>query len=95
MLFQNGLEKPFITLNFANPSGIGIGTTIMIGYCNIYYIIILAWALHFFFSSFAWELPWATCGNSWNTENCISIIDVSQKYNITNVTKDSVVEYWE
>ncbi|KAG7272944.1 hypothetical protein CRUP_020187 [Coryphaenoides rupestris] len=33
----------------------------------MYYIIILAWAFFYLFSSFSSELPWASCTNSWNT----------------------------
>lgn len=36
-------------------------------YLNVYYIIILAWALFYLFSSFASELPWTTRTNTWNT----------------------------
>lgn len=68
---------------------------------NIYYIVILAWALHFFFNSFRYELPWASCNNWWNTANCIL---GSQAKEIRNQTKalagnntrvDAVIEYWE
>ena len=81
--------------------GIGIGETVMIFLFNTYYIVILAWALHFFFSSFLgftneqWELPWVTCDNWWNSEDCLSIVDVNKRLNGTAGTKDSVVEYWE
>uniref|UniRef100_A0A8C2WUE0 Uncharacterized protein n=1 Tax=Cyclopterus lumpus TaxID=8103 RepID=A0A8C2WUE0_CYCLU len=33
----------------------------------IFYIIILAWALLYFFYCFRDPLPWATCNNPWNT----------------------------
>lgn len=36
-------------------------------YTGVYYIIILAWTFLYLFSSFRSELPWASCGNSWNT----------------------------
>ncbi len=76
----------------------GIGTTIMLFHTNAYYIIVLAWTLHFFFSSFAAELPWATCGNWWNTEHCRSAADALLHGDVdaaVNETTDSVVEYWE
>ena len=33
-----------------------------------YYNIILSWAFFYIFSSFTTNLPWASCGNWWNTE---------------------------
>ena len=81
--------------------GIGIGATVMTFLTNVYYIVILAWAIHFFFASFLgftneqWELPWASCDNWWNSDDCLSIVDVNKRFNGTAGTKDSVVEYWE
>lgn len=49
------------------PEGIGLASVVIESYLNIYYIIILAWALFYLFSSFASELPWTTCTNTWNT----------------------------
>ena len=71
----------------------------MVFYSNVYYIIILAWALHYFFASFTTSsLPWSTCGNWWNTDNCITMTDNKEindlNRNATNAV-DSVVEYWE
>jgi SNF family Na+-dependent transporter len=54
------------------PIGIGMASVVIESYLNIYYIIILAWALFYLFSSFTWELPWTTCTNSWNTGICVS-----------------------
>lgn len=39
-------------------------------YLNVYYAVILAWSLRYFFASMSPQLPWATCGNGWNTEHC-------------------------
>ena len=33
--------------------------------------MILGWALFYMFASFTSVLPWSSCGNEWNTENCI------------------------
>ena len=90
-----------VLLLIISHAGIGIGATVMTFLTNTYYIVILAWALHFFFSSFLgftneqWELPWVTCDNWWNSEDCLSIVDVNKRLNGTAGTKDSVVEYWE
>ncbi|XP_033647489.1 sodium- and chloride-dependent creatine transporter 1-like [Asterias rubens] len=60
--------------------GIGFATTVITFWLNHYYIIIMAWVLFYLFSSFTTELPWSTCDNSWNTENC------SVTFNNTNLT---------
>jgi len=75
-------------------AGIGYGTTMICFSLNVYYIVILAWTLHYFWNSFSAELPWSSCNNWWNTERCFSPLDPSTHH--TNLTKvDSVVEYWE
>lgn len=48
-------------------TGIGYASQIIVGYLNIYYIIILSWALFYLFSSFTPVLPWASCNNPWNS----------------------------
>lgn len=46
-------------------------TVILISlYVGFFYNVIIAWALHYFFSSFTTELPWTHCNNSWNSPNC-------------------------
>uniref|UniRef100_A0A8C4MQV0 Transporter n=1 Tax=Equus asinus asinus TaxID=83772 RepID=A0A8C4MQV0_EQUAS len=47
--------------------GIGTASVVIESYLNIYYIVILAWALFYLFSSFTSELPWTTCTHNWNT----------------------------
>lgn len=39
-------------------------------YTDFFYNVVIAWSIHFLFSSFTSELPWATCGHEWNTEYC-------------------------
>lgn len=39
---------------------------------NVYYIVILAWAVFYFFMSMRSKLPWSTCDNAWNTITCIN-----------------------
>nr|XP_021488323.1 sodium- and chloride-dependent betaine transporter [Meriones unguiculatus] len=77
--------------------GIGMASVVIESYLNIYYIIILAWALFYLFSSFTWELPWTTCTNSWNTEHCVDYLNRSAARaasHLENVTSP-VMEFWE
>nr|XP_012603743.1 sodium- and chloride-dependent betaine transporter isoform X1 [Microcebus murinus]XP_012603744.1 sodium- and chloride-dependent betaine transporter isoform X1 [Microcebus murinus]XP_012603745.1 sodium- and chloride-dependent betaine transporter isoform X1 [Microcebus murinus]XP_020143579.1 sodium- and chloride-dependent betaine transporter isoform X1 [Microcebus murinus] len=77
--------------------GIGLASVVIESYLNIYYIIILAWALFYLFSSFTSELPWTTCTNSWNTEHCMDFLNHSAASMVTlseNFTSP-VMEFWE
>lgn len=76
--------------------GIGYGGQILMLYTCMYYIVILAWALLYLFSSFHSDLPWANCNNTWNTVNCIDYrlhqtSNVSLSLNATS----SVEEFWQ
>lgn len=76
--------------------GIGYGSQVVVLYSSIYYIIILAWAFLYLFSSFSTEVPWASCRNSWNTETCVEF-DRIANLNLTiaaNATSP-VREFWE
>lgn len=55
-------------------TGLGYGTQIIVSLLNFYYIIVLAWAIFYFYYSFSWELPWSSCQNVWN---------LGEKYNMT------------
>ncbi|XP_065349363.1 sodium- and chloride-dependent GABA transporter 1 [Cloeon dipterum] len=52
--------------------GIGYAAAVMSCWMNIYYIVILAWAIFYFFMSFRADLPWRTCSNYWNTDKCVN-----------------------
>ncbi|XP_077975721.1 sodium- and chloride-dependent betaine transporter-like [Styela clava] len=55
--------------------GIGYGSTLLCIYTLIYFVYAMAWCIYYTVHSFTSEaLPWATCGNSWNSDNCISSI---------------------
>uniref|UniRef100_A0A672YZX5 Transporter n=1 Tax=Sphaeramia orbicularis TaxID=375764 RepID=A0A672YZX5_9TELE len=69
--------------------GLGYGSQVVMVYTVIYYIVILAWAFLYLFSSFTSELPWARCNNTWNT---------GTNYNLhvdTEQTDSSVKEFWQ
>ncbi|XP_047357289.1 sodium- and chloride-dependent GABA transporter 1-like isoform X1 [Vespa velutina] len=55
--------------------GIGYASCVLSCWTNIYYIIILAWALFYLLVSLQSDVPWRNCGNSWNTNYCITPID--------------------
>ncbi|KAG7247526.1 hypothetical protein CRUP_001014, partial [Coryphaenoides rupestris] len=48
--------------------GIGYATQVIEAHLNVYYVVILAWAIFYLFNCFTTELPWAACGHYWNTE---------------------------
>ncbi|XP_057565505.1 sodium-dependent dopamine transporter [Hippopotamus amphibius kiboko] len=50
----------------------GVGYTVILIslYIGFFYNVILAWALHYLFSSFTAELPWTRCNQSWNSPHC-------------------------
>ncbi|XP_072296600.1 sodium- and chloride-dependent GABA transporter 2-like [Eucyclogobius newberryi] len=76
--------------------GIGYGGLIIMLYTVMYYIVILAWALLYLFSSFHSKLPWASCNNTWNTVNCIDY-RLNQTLNVplsVNATS-SAEEFWQ
>ena len=50
--------------------GAGIGMAIVSGMVCLYYNVIIAWTIYFLYMSVRAVLPWTTCGNDWNTENC-------------------------
>lgn len=57
--------------------GIGYGVQV-IGFCMVtYYIIILAWAFLYLFSSFYTVLPWTSCNNTWNTGKHVDHADAT------------------
>ncbi|XP_037071202.1 sodium- and chloride-dependent GABA transporter 1-like [Pollicipes pollicipes] len=52
--------------------GVGFGAVIQCIWLNIYYIVVLSWALFYFFSSLRAALPWGECDNWWNSATCVS-----------------------
>ena len=72
-------------------TGIGYAMVALTSVVALYYNVIIAWALYYMAMSFRRVLPWATCDNWWNTENCIpvGIPSVTEDHNVTlasNVT---------
>uniref|UniRef100_A0AAR2IQ10 Transporter n=1 Tax=Pygocentrus nattereri TaxID=42514 RepID=A0AAR2IQ10_PYGNA len=77
--------------------GLGYGSQVVVLYSSIYYIIILAWAFFYLFSSFSSQLPWASCSNAWNTGDLYvkrKILMFSRVNSSINATSP-VKEFWE
>ena len=55
------LKKLFI-------AGVGVGMVIVSSFLGIYYNVIIAWAIFYFFASFTTDLPWKYCDRDWNNE---------------------------
>ncbi|XP_055327763.1 sodium-dependent dopamine transporter-like isoform X2 [Paramacrobiotus metropolitanus] len=55
--------------------GVGLAVVVVSFFVDLFYNQILSWALYFFFASFSSTLPWATCGNDWNTDDCTGAYD--------------------
>ncbi|XP_060925138.1 sodium- and chloride-dependent GABA transporter 2-like [Limanda limanda] len=77
--------------------GIGYASQIILFYGCISYMVILAWAFFYLFSSFSGELPWATCNNTWNTDACVVLNDYKTTANWTSALNmsSSVLEFWQ
>ncbi|XP_067854436.1 sodium- and chloride-dependent creatine transporter 1-like [Heptranchias perlo] len=89
--------------------GLGFASMVIVFFCNTYYIMVLAWGLYYLIHSFTNNLPWATCGNAWNTPECTEVFRRDQCYNGTivnstafNISCDElvdkrspIIEFWE
>ncbi|ESO99361.1 hypothetical protein LOTGIDRAFT_113527 [Lottia gigantea] len=85
--------------------GIGFGMIILTAVISCYYNVVLAWTLYYLGKSFTTVLPWSSCGNSWNSLNCVDVYGTVFKnstvnetwnsaVNISNSTVSSTEEYW-
>ncbi|CAC5404892.1 SLC6A4 [Mytilus coruscus] len=69
-------------------TGLGYGICFVATFVGMYYNTVIAWAVYYLFASFRSEVPWSHCNNTWNTANCVSVVD---GYNVSHVTNDSML----
>ncbi|XP_062288512.1 sodium- and chloride-dependent GABA transporter 2-like [Scomber scombrus] len=77
--------------------GLGYASHLIIAISATSYIVIIAWAFFYLFSSFSADLPWATCGHYWNTDSCLDLHHPNLSYSMAsrlNMTLP-VVEFWQ
>ncbi|XP_063912712.1 sodium- and chloride-dependent glycine transporter 2-like isoform X2 [Zophobas morio] len=58
-------------------TGLGYCTLVVITLITIYYMVIIAWTLFYFFASFTSELGFGSCHNDFNTMGCFSATEDS------------------
>lgn len=81
--------------------GVGVANIIIASLCNIYYCVIVCWAMFYVISSFASILPWQACWHSWNDANCwdprenLSISLLFERGIDLNDTDSPVSQFWE
>ncbi|XP_022163454.1 sodium- and chloride-dependent GABA transporter ine-like isoform X1 [Myzus persicae] len=50
--------------------GVGLSSVVTSFFVSVYYNVIIAYTLYYFFSSIQDQPPWAHCNNRWNTDSC-------------------------
>ena len=81
--------------------GVGYAAAIVACWLNVYYIVVISWALFYLFNSFSRVLPWSSCNNEWNDDQCITGEDTANlmknaSVNLTIRGKmiPAVQQYW-
>uniref|UniRef100_A0AC35TNG3 Transporter n=1 Tax=Rhabditophanes sp. KR3021 TaxID=114890 RepID=A0AC35TNG3_9BILA len=76
--------------------GIGYGICIISAFMACFYNAIIAQAVYFTFVSVSnWEVPWKSCGHSWNTPSCRDeTMDPKSFANYTGVSRTASQEFY-
>uniref|UniRef100_A0A915D1Z8 Transporter n=1 Tax=Ditylenchus dipsaci TaxID=166011 RepID=A0A915D1Z8_9BILA len=83
---------------------VGIAAAVMAFWLNIYYIVVLSWAMAYFVQSLRMDsnVPWRNCDNYWNTNACRSEYDpvmcasnrsIAEYFNVKTLSIDHLNEY--
>uniref|UniRef100_A0A224Z886 Transporter n=1 Tax=Rhipicephalus zambeziensis TaxID=60191 RepID=A0A224Z886_9ACAR len=81
--------------------GVGYAAAVMSFWLNSYYIVVLSWSLYYIYSALSSDVPWRSCDNWWNTQNCRSEYE---PFNCSaqlracpdpKLIRSPVKEYWE
>ncbi|XP_059188089.1 sodium- and chloride-dependent GABA transporter 2-like [Centropristis striata] len=77
--------------------GIGFAGQLILLYSGMTYSLILAWALLYLVFSFSSQLPWASCNNYWNTDDCVDFSSRNTTHEWTNQTNttSAATQFWE
>ena len=73
-------------------SGVGISVVLITGCIVIYYNVVVAYCIFYFFASMTGTLPWTYCDQDWNTCYCR---DSSMDINSTTPWENSTKLYME
>uniref|UniRef100_A0A8B9K0U1 Transporter n=1 Tax=Astyanax mexicanus TaxID=7994 RepID=A0A8B9K0U1_ASTMX len=75
--------------------GVGYAGLVITTYSRCY-MIVLSWALFYLVFSFSSTLPWASCDNTWNTDDC-STVGKNRTFNRTEQSNSTsaATEFWE
>ncbi|CAF1230667.1 unnamed protein product [Adineta steineri] len=74
--------------------GVGIAMIINSVLGTIYYNVLIAWSLFYFFLSFRTKLLWSKCGQFWNTDRCFEPGDQSSFFSDNGTTYNCTAEQY-